>query len=222
MQISKSLLIGCATALLLSPLSLRADDTEAQAKAREALNRKMEEMQTRPPGMPVAPEPVVKPSQAEQQKQAEQAKADKAAAEKAKKEEQRKAEQAAKEAKKPAPTAAQPTEFVQPNEPAQTTVTAQTAAQPTAGETAAPAVEGKPADQTKKSDKSSKKSEPATKKPDEAKAKKPDAFQPLQGPPSPLSADKQQRLSELNRKYLADQITSVEYHAERAKIIAEP
>jgi len=48
------------------------------------------------------------------------------------------------------------------------------------------------------------------------------AFQPIPAPASPLSADKQQRLADLLQKYRADQITPEQYHAERAKILAEP
>jgi len=47
-------------------------------------------------------------------------------------------------------------------------------------------------------------------------------LKPIEGPPLPLSADKQQRLAELLQKYKADQITPEQYHTERAKILAEP
>lgn len=47
------------------------------------------------------------------------------------------------------------------------------------------------------------------------------SFPRLQGPESPLSLDKQQRLSELLRKYKADEITPEQYHAERARILSE-
>jgi hypothetical protein len=48
------------------------------------------------------------------------------------------------------------------------------------------------------------------------------SFPPLQGPPSAVAPDKEQRLQELLRKYRADQITPEEYHQQRAKILAEP
>ncbi len=38
------------------------------------------------------------------------------------------------------------------------------------------------------------------------------SFSPIQGPPPSISADKQQRLAELLRKYKADEITAEEYH----------
>jgi hypothetical protein len=46
-------------------------------------------------------------------------------------------------------------------------------------------------------------------------------FEPLQGPPSTISSEKQALLSALLQKYQADQITPDQYHAERAKILAK-
>jgi hypothetical protein len=48
------------------------------------------------------------------------------------------------------------------------------------------------------------------------------AFPLFAAPPPSVSADKEQRLQELLRKYRADQITPEEYHQQRAKILAEP
>jgi hypothetical protein len=48
------------------------------------------------------------------------------------------------------------------------------------------------------------------------------SFPPLQSPLPAIGADKEQRLQELLRKYRADQITPEQYHQERAKILAEP
>jgi hypothetical protein len=47
-------------------------------------------------------------------------------------------------------------------------------------------------------------------------------FPAIEGPPLPINADKQGRLNELLRKYRADEISPEQYHAERAKILAEP
>jgi len=44
----------------------------------------------------------------------------------------------------------------------------------------------------------------------------------MEGPPSPIPAEKQKRLQDLLRKYQADEITPQQYHEERAKILAEP
>jgi hypothetical protein len=62
--------------------------------------------------------------------------------------------------------------------------------------------------------------EKAPKKP--AAVKNAPVFPPIQGPASPVSADKQQRLAELLRKYKADELTPEEYHVQRAKIMGEP
>ena len=51
---------------------------------------------------------------------------------------------------------------------------------------------------------------------------KPATVKPVEKVPLPISADKQQRLTELLRKYKADELTSEQYQAERAKILAEP
>src|SRR5712672_3520579 len=76
MQISKTFLVVCAATLAIVPLSLPAADTEAQIRARDALEKKLSEMQAQdsasaakppPPAnrkqkKPVAePAPVVKP-----------------------------------------------------------------------------------------------------------------------------------------------------------------
>ena len=47
-------------------------------------------------------------------------------------------------------------------------------------------------------------------------------FQPLEGPALPISAAKQQRLANLLARYQADEITPAQYHQERAKILAGP
>jgi hypothetical protein len=44
----------------------------------------------------------------------------------------------------------------------------------------------------------------------------------LQGPPTGFSAAKEQRLKELLDRYMADEVTPEQYHAERAKILREP
>jgi len=48
------------------------------------------------------------------------------------------------------------------------------------------------------------------------------AFRPIEGPALNISADKQQRLAELLRRYQADEVTPAQYHEERAKILAQP
>jgi hypothetical protein len=51
---------------------------------------------------------------------------------------------------------------------------------------------------------------------------RPQPFTPIQGPPPAVSAAKQQRLDELLRRYMADEITPEQYQEQRAKILAEP
>jgi hypothetical protein len=48
------------------------------------------------------------------------------------------------------------------------------------------------------------------------------AIKPIETPPLPISADKEQRLKELLQKYRTEEITPEQYHKERAKILAEP
>ncbi len=52
--------------------------------------------------------------------------------------------------------------------------------------------------------------------------KGPPVFKPLEAPPLPISAEKQQKLSDLLRKYKMDEITPEQYHEQRAKILAGP
>jgi hypothetical protein len=47
-------------------------------------------------------------------------------------------------------------------------------------------------------------------------------FPPLEGPPLPISSEKQQRLHQLLQRYKSDQVTPEQYQAERAKILAGP
>jgi hypothetical protein len=47
-------------------------------------------------------------------------------------------------------------------------------------------------------------------------------FQPIVAPPLPISAGKQAQLEALNARYLADQITPEEYFKQRAQILAAP
>jgi hypothetical protein len=45
------------------------------------------------------------------------------------------------------------------------------------------------------------------------------AFEPLPGPESPISPEKQQQLAELLRKYRSEELSPEEYHKERARIL---
>jgi hypothetical protein len=48
------------------------------------------------------------------------------------------------------------------------------------------------------------------------------AVAPVTSVASSAAMDKHQRLAELLRRYQADEITPLQYHTERAKIVAEP
>src|SRR5262249_53783094 len=54
-----------------------------------------------------------------------------------------------------------------------------------------------------------------------AKAKNPPGLAPIPGPPLPISAAKQERLSELLRRYQADEVTPEQYTPDGTKILAE-
>jgi type IV secretory pathway VirB10-like protein len=47
-------------------------------------------------------------------------------------------------------------------------------------------------------------------------------FKPLEAPPLPVSAEKEQKLSDLLRRYKADEVTPEQYQEQRAKILAGP
>jgi hypothetical protein len=53
-------------------------------------------------------------------------------------------------------------------------------------------------------------------------AKNTPSFPPIAAPPVPLSPDKQERLAVLLHRYQIDEISPEQYHAARAKILAEP
>jgi hypothetical protein len=86
---------------------------------------------------------------------------------------------------------------------------------PTPAPAPAPAVAAAPAPQN----------EPAPpaepKKPKQPAPRAASGFEPIAAPPLPISAEKQQKLTELNRRYFADEITPDQYHLERAKILGQ-
>ena len=48
------------------------------------------------------------------------------------------------------------------------------------------------------------------------------SFPPIASPPLPISGAKEQRLQQLLEQYRADLISPEQYHAARAKILADP
>jgi hypothetical protein len=194
-----------------------AADSDAIAKAREALRQKMTELQAQPVSQPapaakplpvaaqpvfatppavktapVAAQPVVAPTPAETENIAK-------AREVLRKKMQELETQppVVKTVPAPAPMVAQPKPVEKPVVEKSISVKAQeTAVKPDV--------------------------KPKTEKLSAKPAKGLQPFQPIQGPPLSISADKQERLAELLRKYRADEITPEEYHQQRAKILAEP
>lgn len=244
MQISKSLLVICASVICTGAFSVRGGDNPAQAKAREALEKALKEPPPQPPAP--APPPPAPAKPAETQSVAQPAPPPTPAAVPA-----------------PAPmpeVAAQPTPIataVSPAPPNPETKAklrealnkkldelraqegqnnrdkaqaalrqAQDAARqnpqqyppaqapPNAANPQPPQVQAIPVSPAPPAMPSA----PAPK----ASLKTAQAFPPIQGPDLPISAAKQQRLSELLSKYRADQITPEQYHVQRAKILAGP
>src|ERR1043166_8098462 len=61
-MISKSFLVVCAATLCIAPLSLPAADSETQIRAREALEKKLNELQTQEPASAARPAPAPRKS----------------------------------------------------------------------------------------------------------------------------------------------------------------
>jgi hypothetical protein len=261
MQISRRFLLACIAAIFLNPFLLRAADTEAQIRARQALEEKMKQLDMQaatsaPPVVVVKPPPPVKKAKTKPQPPAKVTKS-----------------------KTPATTPAPPAVLVTPGEPPHEVAPAQPAppvmpavqepvvtAPPTAPSIAPAPVVSTPeikapemtpappppvnsADDEKVREALRQKMLDAkttgttnqTSQPwaqpfvtstnnnnrayrAETPANPQPSFNlpPLTGPPSTLSAAKQQRLEQLLQLYRADQITPQEYHEQRAKILAEP
>lgn len=222
MRTLQTLVLSSAAAAFLALVPstwAAAADSDAQAKAREAMRQKVTELggQT-----PAAPAKVATPAP----KEATKAVVD-----------------TRKEVKEPAKTSPTPTPVAAPSasdseaiakareatrqkvqqlegERAATPV-AQPKAQKAPKATSAPKEEAKAASATAKVAVQSKPAEPAK----EVKKKSGETpgteLQPLERTPLPISQEKQDRLAELLKRYKADELTPEQYHAERAKILKE-
>jgi type IV secretory pathway VirB10-like protein len=201
MQISKLFTAICGAAFCAGLISTQAQDNPAQSAARAALIEKMNE--DAPPTMP--PAIVVTPSGATMEK--------------------------------PAPPAIQtpppaPTLAVTPptNNAAMGDTDAQKAALLAAEQKAAEADAKTEEQETAQANKAAKLADREAAKQRAAAEKaattgvaaKNMAFQPMQGPPPPISAAKEAQLQALLAKYEADQISSAEYQTQRAAILAQP
>ncbi len=179
-------------------------DSEAIAKAREALRQKMQELETQPssatavqpappaPATAVQPQPAVQPAPPPAQPI------------------------------QPQPVVAQPAPAPMPAvEPAPAVVlNAPQPASPEALANARTALEQKMKELDAQAAMRVRTGPPAPG--NKPKSGKPAlSFTPLQPPPPAVSLNKQQQLNELLRKYMADEITPEQYHEQRAKILGE-
>ena len=209
MQTCKYLSAICAVALLSGAISLRADETEAQIKAREALRQKMAELEAQGNPKPAVPAPVVAPKAAPTPPPVVVTPPPPLPPPPAPK-------------VKPAPVVVAPPPVTPPPAPvvvredpatvertraalrqkmseldAQQGITAPTVVAPYAAKPNTPAAHTV------------------------VRAEIPPA-QPITPPPSPISATKEGRLAELLQKYKADAVSPEQYHTQRAAILAEP
>jgi hypothetical protein len=249
MQISKSFLALCATVACVAPLVASGVDTEAQAKARAALEQKLDELQSQDALRPKPAAPTPKAKAVKKQKAAKapvaQAPAQPAAACCASTPAAKTTEQPTTPvvASAPAPKAPAPKATTAAvAQPATAyhfaTVSADASSDPDSVAKARQALwqemdqlnQAKPAPapvpvqaapaKTAKTEVAQSTVSPAPKA--KVAAKRVLTYQPIERPVSPLSADKEQRLSELLQQYKADQITPEQYQTQRAKILAEP
>jgi hypothetical protein len=202
MQISKTLLTLCAVALCAGTVSQATPDSDAQAKAREALRKKMAELEAQPVSeAPATATPKPKPAPVVRQPAPEPASGSKApvfsdptsppaGGSRATPEQIERARESVRQ------------KFVELGEQDKATVRAPAGAAP-AGQPEQPMTVRQP-------------------KPKVRPAPAPTVFDPIPAPPSTLPASKEARLAELLKQYQADTLTPEQYHKERAKILAEP
>jgi hypothetical protein len=223
MQISRRFLLACTVSAILLPSALVAE-TETQIKAREALEAKMKEVESQAPAAPAETAPTTTPAPARSQKAPAPEAPGPVTLTPAPAETTtpasnsdaiQKARAALHEKMNQSPTEAQTQPQAEPVvviPPAQTETTPQMSAhdaaiQQAVAESRRAAAQKAAANQSKGWN---------------AGTPRTVAMQPLQGPPTGLSASKEQRLNDLLDQYKADQLTPDQYHAARAKILSQP
>jgi hypothetical protein len=210
MQTSKNLFVICVMALLVSAPNVPAGESEAQAKAREALRKKMSELDAQEKGAPAtaptAPTPatpaVVSPAPTSPAAAPAPLGVDDEATARAREAMRQKMNELNAQ-QRPAPAPATPAS--PPPE-----IVAAPVAQPQTPPIVAPApapVYAPPA--------------PAGGSKRGGFGPRPE-FHPIPAPASPISGSKESRLADLLRQYKADEITPEQYHKQRVKILAEP
>lgn len=219
MQTTKFLVVlGAAAALVVPSTTVAGPDTEAQAKMREAMRLKMEELNAQSTPAPVAPPVVIEPAPPAPTPQPKPV--------------------VVEELK---PIARPPTVVVPVVEPAPVVVAPVAAPKVVQPDSKFSEVPDESADAKNARLLQSLRAQVAAEKANApapvvtapvAPAKSAPVFSPapvvaapstanLETPVSPLSGSKQDRLAELLRRYKADEVTPQEYHTQRAKIIAE-
>lgn len=240
MQILRCLSLACATAMISSPLLLRADN-EAQIRARAALEQKMDQMNTEPatatpPSTETNQPPAPAPAKPKKVKKAKPAPVEQPAPPPV---QQPSVTESAPPVSTPPPPAPEPVRTREKAPAAtanfapapattdntQTDERLQNALQQRMTETpAAPTEQQTPPTHSKQRNEVANNPPPAHPYNPPPQMQNPPAstLPALQGPPSPLSASKQQQLEALLQQYKADQITPQQYHEQRAKILGEP
>ncbi len=214
MQTSKLIFVICACALLAGFSYLRAAESEAQKKAREALRQKMEQGNQPQPAPAPAPAAPIQPAATPPRAAAPVAPPPIAAPITASRSGDTEAQAKAREALRQKYHEGQ---GQQPGAPA-TSVPSAIAWTPGGFDNPAQA----------------KAREALWQKMRELDASQPFVgfggspsfstvtFKPIDPPPTAFSGPKSEKLAELLRKYRADQITPEEYHKQRAVVVAEP
>jgi hypothetical protein len=238
MQTSKLILVICAVALFTGDSILRAQETEAQKRAREALRQKMLELEGQPqpaaPPPPAAPKPPeTAPPPAIAPATPPPAAPDFTPAPSVNRDAQTRALEALRQkmnegqpgqpaAPATVATPATPPQVITPVTPPPTAPVAAPVA-PSADSSAQARAQQALELKMRELDAGQPVAPPVA--PPVTSPAAPTfpevAFKPIEPLPSPVSGPKAQRLSELLRKYRADQITPEDYHKQRAAILAE-
>ena len=209
------------SATIPAPIVPTPADSEAMAKARQALRQKMTELQAQPGGRPTppaqwTPPPVV---QALAVRRATNVRAS-----------ARSPASANRGATAPPPSAAGGSgkhcqgarDLASADEGAGNPAACGNSRSPSLAEGGDPQPGQKPVEAKPQETASKPEAQPKAEKVLKKPAKAAPAFPPIQAPPPAISADKDARLAELLRKYKADEITPEEYHQQRAKILSAP
>lgn len=218
MQIPKIFLVVCAAAVSASlPMAAQGQDSEEQAKARQALREKMRELEGQAPAVETQTAPVLTPAgQTGSQRvvirmEEAVAPADPEAIQKAREAMRRKMDELGQGGpQQDTPEIAKAREALRQKMQEVTPVGSASVAGAQSSPEAQAEIQREEAQAA------------AERRAKRAESLTPTAYKPLPGPGSPLSATKQERLAELLRLYRAEAITPEQYHTQRAKILAEP